>query len=227
MVPQIVGKERFFKAANDTISVRSLYTDKMIALHLEWDDRTKSIPGDDKARTIADEELTEDAIAVQFPMKISAGMEKPYFLMGDAAKPVNLWRWSSGTTQMPESVSILDAMGINDQQARDGDGGLSAKGAYKDGTWRVVLTRSRKTETTDKDLQFEEGRFIPIAFFAWDGSNSEAGSRHAMSTWYWLLLKPSTGAKPMIVAIVVALLIGGILVWWGRSATARREGMTP
>jgi DMSO reductase family type II enzyme heme b subunit len=227
MVPQIVGKERFFKTANDTISVRALYTDEKVALHLEWDDRTKSIPGDDKARTIADEELTEDSMAVQFPTKISAGMEKPYFLMGDAAKPVNLWRWSSGTTQVPESVAALDAKGIDDQQARDGDGGLAAKGAYRDGTWRVVLTRSRKTETTDRDVQFEEGRFIPIAFFAWDGSNSESGSRHAMTTWYWLLLKPSAGAKPMIAAIVVALLIGGILVWWGRSVAARRRDSAP
>ncbi len=222
MVPQIVGKERFFKTANDTVSVRALYNDQKVALHLEWDDRTKSIPGDDKAKSIADEELNEDAIAVQLPTTIPAGMEKPYFLMGSAAKPVNLWRWSSGTTEAAESVAILDAMGINEQVARDAAAaGLTAKGAYKDGTWRVVMTRPLTTEAKDKDLQFEEGRFVPIAFFAWDGSNSEVGTASAMTTWYWLLLKPSTGAKPMIAGIIVAILIGGMLLWWGRSAAAR------
>jgi DMSO reductase family type II enzyme heme b subunit len=222
MVPQIVGKDRFFKTANDTISVRALYNNDKISIHLEWDDRTKSIPGDAKAKSIAEEDLAEDAIAVQFPAALPKGMEKPYFLMGNAANPVNLWRWSSGATDKPESAVIVDARGIGDQEIRSDAPGFTAKGDYKDGAWRVVMTRSLKTEMADKDLQIEEGRFIPFAVFAWDGSNGESGTRHAMTTWYWLLLKPAAGAKPMIVAIVVALLTGGVLVWWGRSAAARR-----
>ena len=225
MVPQIVGKKRFFKAANDTVSVRALYNDTKVALHLEWDDRTKSIPGDAKAASIADEDLHEDAIAVQLPQTLPDGMEKPYFLMGDAAKPVNLWRWTSGTTEASESVALLDATGIGAQEARDAAAsGLTAKGSYKDGTWRLVMTRPLTTEAADKDLQFEEGRFVPIAFFAWDGSNSEAGTASTMTTWYWLLLKPSTGSKPMIAGIIVAILIGGILFWWGRGSAARGAG---
>ena len=222
MVPQIVGKDRFFTAVNDTISVRALYSDDKIAIHLEWDDRTKSVPGDAKAESIADEELGEDAVAIQLPPRIPSGMEKPYFLMGGAAKPVNLWRWSGGTTDKAEGVALLDAKGIGDQQERDAAAiGLTATGLYADGTWRVVMTRPRTTDTGDRDLQFAEGRFIPIAFFAWDGSNGEAGSRHAMTTWYWLLLRPATGAKPLIAALVVALLLGAVLLWWGRGAAAR------
>ncbi len=225
MVPQIVGKSRFFTTANDTVSVRALYNDKQIAIHLEWDDRTRSIPGDDKARSIADAELSEDAIAVQFPMTIPRGMEKPYFLMGDAAKPVNLWRWSSGTTEAPERITMLDATGIAAQEARDAAAtSVAAKGSYKAGTWRVVMTRPLRTETVDRDLQFEEGQFIPIAFFAWDGSNSESGTSHGMTTWYWLLLKPTAGAKPAISALIAVFLIGGILLWWGRGAAARNAG---
>jgi DMSO reductase family type II enzyme heme b subunit len=223
MVPQIVGKDRFFKTANDTVSVRALYNGNKIGVHLEWDDRTKSIPGDAKAKSIAEEELREDAIAVQVPVTLPTGMEKPYFLMGDAAKPVNLWRWSSGTTEKPESAVIIDAMGISEQIIRDAGPGFTAKGSYKDGSWRVVMIRPLKTESVDKDLQVEEGRFIPFAVFAWDGSNGESGTRHAMTTWYWLFLTPDAGAKPLITAIVVALLIGGVLVWWGYGATARRK----
>ena len=222
MVPQIVGKTRFFKTANDTLSVRALYNDKFVSLHLEWDDRTKSIPGDAEAMKISDEGMAEDAIAVQFPIKIPDGMEKPYFLMGSAAKPVTLWRWSSGAKDKPESAALIDAKGIGDQQPRD-TSPLTAKGSYKDGTWRVVMIRPLTTGEDNKDLQFVEGRFIPVAFFAWDGSNSEAGSQHAMTTWYWLLLKPSTGSRPMIAGILAVLLIGALLIWWGRGAVARSE----
>ncbi len=224
MVPQIVGKQRFFKTANDTVSVRAIYNDKNIALHLEWDDRTKSIPGDEKAKSIADEELGEDAIAVQFPVTIPKGMEKPYFLMGDAAKPVNLWRWSSGTTDNAESIAVIDATGIENQQQREEGASLAAKGSYKAGTWRVVMTRPLKTDATDKDIQFEEGRFVPVGFFAWDGSNSEQGTAHSMTTWYWLLLKPAASSRPLMIGILAALLIGGLLLWWGRSAASRNSG---
>ena len=223
MIPQIVGKERFFKTANDTVSVRAIYNDKNISIHLEWDDRTKSIPGDAKAISIADEKLGEDAIAVQFPVKTPKGMAKPYFLMGDAANSVNLWRWSGGTIENPESVALIDASGIENQQLRGATTGLVATGSYKAGTWRVVMIRSLKTESADKDIQFEQGHFIPIGFFAWDGSNSEQGTAHSMTTWYWLLLKPAANSRPLIMGIIAALLIGGLLFWWGRSATSRDD----
>ncbi|MBC8338467.1 MAG: c-type cytochrome [Alphaproteobacteria bacterium] len=224
LVPQIIAKPRFFKSANDSVSVRALYNDKRLSVLIEWDDRTKSIPGDEVAIKIADKGMSPDAIAVQFPVEIPAGMEKPYFLMGSDAKPVNLWRWSSGTTEKPESVALIDAAGITNQQPRDAaTSGLSAKGAYKDGTWRVAMTRLLTTSETAKDIQFAPGRFIPIAFFNWDGSNSEQGTKHTLTTWYWLLLQPEAGSKPLMAAIIVALLIGGALVWWGRSASAANK----
>ncbi|MCP5073678.1 MAG: c-type cytochrome [Rhodobacteraceae bacterium] len=221
MIPQIVGKERFFLAANDTVSVSALYNDERIAILLEWDDRTKSIPGDEKAASIADEELSEDAIAIQFPLTIPDGMEKPYFLMGNAAKPVNLWRWTSGAVDGPETATLIDASGIEDQKPREDSSALSASGSYKNGTWRVVMTRALETASPSEDLQFVEGRFVPIALFAWDGSNSETGTAHSMTTWYWLLMQPAADFKPLIYAILAALLIGGILFWWGLSVAAR------
>ena len=220
MLPQIVGEERFFTSANDTIRVRALYDNERIALHLEWDDRTKSIPGDAKAIPIADAELFEDAIAVQWPLNIPDGMEKPYFLMGNASKPVNLWRWSSGTSDAGETAVLIDAQGLGAQVARDG-GGLEARGSYKDGTWQVVMTRSLKTDTPESDLQFEGGRFVPVAFFAWDGSNSETATSLSMTTWYWILLKPAPSSKPLVYAILAGLLILFVLLWWGGNAARR------
>lgn len=226
MVPQIVGQDRFFRTANDTVSVRALYDDDQIAIHLEWDDRTKSIPGDDKAASIADEEIFDDAIAIQFPQTIPEGMEKPYFLMGDAANPVNLWRWTSGSTDAPQTASIIDAQGISSQVPREDSGGFSATGTYKNGTWRVVMTRSLTTATPENDLQFEEGRFVPIGFFAWDGSNSEVGTAHSMTTWYWLQLKPAKSSKPIIYGVIAALLTLAMLFWWA-TGVAKRDRKQP
>lgn len=230
MVPQIVGGERFFTTANDTITVRALFDDRQVAIHLEWDDRTRSIPGDEKAAAIAEGEPYQDAVAIQFPREIPKGMEKPYFLMGDAANPVTLWRWSSGTAESPQSATIVDAMGIGDQRPRQEGEGLSAAGSYRDGTWRVVMTRDLKTATPGTDLQFEEGRFVPVGFFAWDGSNGETGTAHSMTTWYWLQLKPAATSKPLIYAVLAAVIVFVVLAWWAAQAAARaraREGTTP
>ncbi|MHA1114387.1 MAG: ethylbenzene dehydrogenase-related protein, partial [Alphaproteobacteria bacterium] len=101
--------------------------------------------------------------------------------------------------------------------------GLAAKGVYKDGTWRVVLTRALTPLDADADLALEEGKFIPIAFSAWDGSNGEQGGAHTLSTWYWLLLEPKSGSKPIVAALIAIALIFGLLVFWARGATRREE----
>ena len=223
LVPQIIAKPRFFTPSNDTVTVRALYDEKSLALLLEWDDRTKSIPGDKTAETIAEGKLTEDAISVQLPVKIPDGMEKPYFAMGDAAGPVNLWHWSSGTTKSKPRFRLVDARGAKDVSERDAaKAGLNGKAVYKAGTWRVVMTRPL-TGDPEKDIRFEEGRFIPIAFSAWDGSNGEAGPKHTMTTWYWLLLKPPTGGRAITVALLVIVLIAAGEVWWARGAVRKRS----
>lgn len=222
LVPQIIGKDRYFLPSNDTISVRAAYNDKRVAILMEWDDRTRSIPGDESAEKIADAPIAEDGVAVQLPVLIPSEMEKPYFGMGDATHPVNIWYWKSGTKSAPESVSLLNSRGFKEIEKRDAAAtGLEAQASYADGTWKVLMVRPLLTKEPEKDIQFTEGKFIPVAFAAWDGSNnSEKGSKHTMTTWYWLLLKPETGSKPFIMGLLVALLSGGGLLWWARSASA-------
>jgi DMSO reductase family type II enzyme heme b subunit len=219
LVPQIIAEDRFFTPAHDSITARAFYDDKAVAMLLEWDDRTKSIPGDDKAKQIADEVLSPDMVAVQLPVTIPVSQEKPYFLMGDKAHPVNIWRWTSGSKETGEKISLMDATGPYEFAERDAaKSGLTASGAYKDGTWRVLMTRPLATGDASGDLQFIEGRYIPVAFANWDGSNSESESSHTVTSWYWLLLEPATGSRPLIAALIVVLLLAAAEIWWARSA---------
>jgi DMSO reductase family type II enzyme heme b subunit len=223
LIPQIIAEQRLFTPSNDTITVRAIYNEREIALLLVWDDRTKSIPGDAKAESIADPGIAEDAVAVQLPVRIPESSEKPYFGMGDAAHPVSLWQWTSGTANKSQDVKLINARGYKEMEVRDAAAaGVVANGSYRDGTWRVVIRRPLTTEESDKDIQFVEGAFIPIAFAAWDGSNGEKGSKHTMTTWYWLLLKPPKGAKPIVAALAVFFLIGASELWWARSAAAKK-----
>ncbi|MFQ5581059.1 MAG: ethylbenzene dehydrogenase-related protein [Mariprofundaceae bacterium] len=222
LVPQIIGKQRFFTPSNDTITVRALYNESKIAMLLEWDDRTRSIPGDEQAEKVADLPMSEDSVAVQLPVVIPTEMEKPYWGMGDATHPVNIWQWKSGSTEAPESIALANARGFAEIEKREvGDTGLQAKSSYDNGTWRVLFTRSLTTTDAENDLQFEGGKFIPVAFAAWDGSNSESGSKHTMTTWYWLLLKPAASSMPLIMALLIAGLLLGGLLWWARGASRK------
>lgn len=223
LVPQLIAKERFFTPSNDTITVRALYGGKDIALLIEWDDRTKSIPGDEQAEKISDPGIAEDRIAVQLPIEIPKGMEKPYFGMGDDAHPVNLWQWSSGATKTPQTVALANARGFGKLETRAAEAaGLKAKGSYRDGTWRVVMKRPLAVDDPKNDIRFVEGAFIPIAFSAWDGSNGEKDSRHTLTTWYWLLLEPPRGNRPLFAALGVFLLVVSGQAWWARSASGNR-----
>lgn len=223
LVPQIIGEERYFTPSNDTITVRAMYNNKSIAMLLEWDDRTKSIPGDDSAGKLADAPIAEDGVAVQLPVVIPKEMQKPYFGMGDDAHPVNIWHWKSGTTEAAETLGLMTSKGFKSIEKRDATGvGLKAKAVYSDGTWKALITRPLTTSAPEKDIQFVEGKFIPVAFAAWDGSNnSEKGSKHTMTTWYWLLLKPATGSKPIVLALLIAGLFVAGLLWWSRSAAKK------
>ncbi len=223
LVPQIIAEDRLFTPSNDTVTVRAYYDEERIALLLEWDDRTRSIPGDAQAESIAEPNISEDAIAVQLPVEIPEGMAKPYFAMGDAANPVNLWQWRSGTSDTAGSVALLNGRGFDDITLRDAaDVGLTATGIYLNGTWHVLMTRPLATQVAEQDLQFEVGAYIPIAFSAWDGSNGESGSRHTLTTWYWMLLTPATGARPIVTGLIVFFLILGGEVLWVRSASRRK-----
>lgn len=223
LVPQIIAKTRHFMPSNDTITVRSIFGADEIAILVEWDDRTLSLPGDEDAEKIAGTDISEDRVTIQLPITLSEGMEKPYFGMGDKDHPVNLWQWRSGTTSKNQSVFLRNATGFDTAIDQPIDS-LTAKGVYNDGTWRVLFKRRLTTGGTG-NLQFAEGIFIPMAFSVWDGSNGESGTKHTLTTWYWLLLEPASSLIPLIGSIIALLIVIGLELLWMKNGS--RQGAQP
>ncbi len=222
LVPQIIQKERFFSPSNDIIIVKAVFNDQDIAFLLEWDDRTKSVVGDKVAEGLAWGKLNPDAIAIQTPVEIPEFAEKPYFGHGDTSHGVSMLYWNSGGVDKPNVSKIFTATGAGKREESDASAaGFAMSASYKDGTWKVMMRRKLQTPNKGKDTQFEPGVYIPIAFANWDGSNGEGGSKHTMTTWYWLLLKPETGKKVVAYpAAVFLILVAGQLMFarYGRSA---------
>lgn len=209
LVSQIIEGDRWFKTTLESVYVRSMYNDKDIVILVEWDDRSNS-PLDKANEKFPENE--PDAMAIQLPTVIPTGMEKPYFLGGNADTPVVLWKWTNG-----KGAEVLSSKGILKQEKMsDENQVLSVSTSYKAGRWSALFKRSLKGSTED-DLTFEPGKYLPIAFNGWDGSNGEKNEQRAISIWYWILLEPP---KTMTVYLFPAFI--GLLIAAGEVALIKK-----
>ena len=217
LAPNIIKEPRLFFSLNDTVTVRTLYNDKDVAIRVDVDDRTFSVPGDklEQQYRLDDVTPTRDAVAIQLPVKIPTTSEKPWFRHGDRKLGVNMWHWTAPSVEpkADEQVALLDASGPDKPpKPRADQSGLSGRGTWKDGQWSVVFRRALKTENT-ADIQFEKARYIPISFANWDGLRGEKGGRHSFTGWYWLLFEPRPNLAFIYGAPVgLGLLAGGLFL---------------
>jgi DMSO reductase family type II enzyme heme b subunit len=236
LVGQVIHKPRWFTPAVSGVWVQAVHDGTALAMRVSWDDRSRSpdsawleFTGRVLASVASDDStplalaLWPDRLAVQFPVALPEdpqAMERPYFLMGSATQPVYQWRWTSGFQQDTLSVAAggAGAAGLARGIERFDpmvDATLGAQAVYDQGEWRVVFTRSLATADTSNQLQFRAGRAIPVAFFAWDGSNGETGHRMAVSSWYFLSLDTPTPPRVFVspvLAMVVTLGLGLMVV---------------
>ena len=114
----------------------------------------------------------------------------------------------------------MKASGLGTAQPHEADSqSLSGQAVFQDGEWKVVFKRGLVTKDPDNDIQLEPGRFIPVAFSAWDGHNGEEGSLRAVSTWYLLYLEPPPSPYRWLQVFAVMGMVGiaeGLLLWWIR-----------
>jgi DMSO reductase family type II enzyme heme b subunit len=215
LVPNIIKEERFFTPLADAVSVRAVYNDERISFLLELNDRTDSRPGEEVSEGIQDAELTmfADAFALQFPQQesfaTSPTVVKPLYRHGDKKHATTIWYWNAGSIEPEQKARsvLIDANGPDQELKFRQSSDLAASGQWREGQWKVMFTRPRKN-SDQPDVDFDEGRFIPISFANWDGSNGEVGSRHTLTTWYWLVLPPQANLlRVMGIPITVALLL--------------------
>ena len=205
LVGQIVIEPRQFNPSIDSVTAKSFYNDNEVAFLFQWDDRTKTLPREDDKTG----ETVEDAITVQFPVKVPKGPTdpKPYFIWGDGRRPVYLWHWKIAEA---DKISEMNAKGIDNASVQESQSQIQVGGVYEDGRYRLWVKRALKTEDKN-DLQFEPGTFIPIAFSVWDGANGDVKSKRAISTWYTFVLDPVPSNKRFVYPPLVALISVGFL----------------
>ncbi len=215
LVGQIVIDPRQFNPSIDSVTAKSFYNDSEIAFLFTWDDRTKTLPQVDDETG----ETVEDALAIQFPVKISEGPTdpKPYFIWGDR-RPVYLWSWRVAE---PSTVIEMNAKGIDKATVQSTQGPIQAEGVYRDGQYQLWVKRSLTTEDRN-DVQFTPSVFIPIAFSAWDGANGDIKTKRAISTWYTFVLDPVPSNKRFVYPPLIALISVGLLFGL-RSSVQRRQ----
>ncbi|MBI4608454.1 MAG: c-type cytochrome [Candidatus Rokubacteria bacterium] len=195
---QVIVDPRNFNPSIDMLTVRAVYSDTEIAFHLTWDDPTASKP-DPAGKTFADE------VALQFPLRFPQGDERPYVLLGDGSNPVHLLRWTSDG-----GVGEANASGLGKLTPQTGEAvQAGGKVVFADGQYRLVIKRPRVTQDPN-DLQFPIGRFLSVAFMAWDGGAGETGSKMAFSSWYYLRLEEPGSKKPYIIPPLVVLVTAAL-----------------
>jgi DMSO reductase family type II enzyme heme b subunit len=191
LMGQVIIDPRQFNPAVDLLVVRGVYNDQEIAFHLTWDDPNQSAPDPGK-------KLFADAVSLQFPSKLVAGTERPYFLMGDSSDSVYLLRWEGG------KAGDASANGPSKIKALDG-GDVVSKTIYQNGQYRVVIKRPLAGKGEERPT-FKPSEFLPVAFHAWDGGAGESGTRMALTSWYYLRLEPPQSTRRFVVPPVVAIL---------------------
>ena len=235
---QVIIEPRLFDPTVTAVFVKSMHNGEEVAILLTWHDPSLSLATVDEAgdedAAVSDEEqgasMLGDALAVQFPTKISEGAERPHFLMGDARRAAYAWVWEASPSPSPElregvSAKVREgrAKGMTRFQEQPADAqDLRGRIAYADGRYQLLVHRSLLTKDKN-DLQLEPGAFIPIGFAALDGWNGEVGTRRSISTWYYLLLEKPASRRPYFLALAGALLMIAVQFAARRSLRRRSE----
>jgi DMSO reductase family type II enzyme heme b subunit len=213
---QMMAGTRNYSPSIQGVWVRALYNDREIALLVRWHDRFPDAGLPDAGQDAA----LADAFAVQLPAELPEGDERPYFVFGDQAHPVNLWTWNGAASTVSEDL----AQGVGTQAAQETQN-LQGSAAYSDGEYTLVLRRDLQTGD-EQDLQFELGRFIPIAFIASDGWRDEDLASGAISSWFSIYLEKPVAAVTYAwipAAAGLTILLEALTVWSVRRRARQQE----
>jgi DMSO reductase family type II enzyme heme b subunit len=223
LVGQVIWKPRWFAPTVNGVWVQALHNGRDLAVRVTWHDPSQSpdstwrgwrarmaraMSGDDStAGPVDSTSPLPDRLVIEFPQHQTEGMERPHFLMGSAEQPVYLWQWESAPRAASEVLAKgpdhLEPMSVPSES-------LIATSTYDHGEWRVQFVRSLATADSTDRLQFLPGRPIPMAIFAWDGSNGETGTKMAVASWVAIYLGEPARALTIVWPLLAMLGTGGL-----------------
>lgn len=233
---QVLAAPRWQNPSIDLVTVRAMYNEQDIAFQIIWDDPFKDVIHDQSQEletsamaqvgafssfvnandTIPRKlETFRDSLALQFPIKLVEGTKKPHFFRGKVSDPVHLWTWKSdlqakGENSVEEAVARGWKQPIKVQKPEEQQ--VQGEAVWDQGRWHLLMTRPLLTDDRN-DVQFTEGKFIPMAVNVWDGSNGEHGLIMSLSTWYFVLLKAPTPFSVYLYGIFAALAMAGLIFY--------------
>jgi len=139
-----------------------------------------------------------DAVALQLPVQAAEGVAKPYFLFGDAQKPVDLWFLDLASQRVRQYVGrgsgSLTALAAGEVQA---------SASYASGEWSAVFVRNLRSSD---GLSFAEGQYVPVSLSVWDGTARERGNRRGLTQWFYVYLPPRE--KPGVLGPMLRAALG-------------------
>ena len=227
---QIIVKPRWFAPTVDGVWVQAMHDGERLALRLRWNDPSKSPDAlwnewhgrmqtaMANADSVPFAPHGPDLFTVQFPAR-DVGGERPFFLGGTTRRPVYLWRWTSNPDRSEEAIGTK----FGTATPRAGAPQLAHVASFTDGQWRLQLTRPLVSSDSAAAPSLPEGRAIPIAFFAADGSNGEDVVRSSVSSWYSLYLDVPTPPRVYAAPLLAVALTAGLGAVAVRNAQRRRE----
>jgi len=143
-----------------------------------------------------------DAVAIQWPATPPEGVTKPYFLFGDAQKPVDLW-FLDLAGQRVRQFNGRGSAGLTPIEGAE----VTGQGSYAEGAWSALFVRALRSTS---GASFAEGQYLPVAFSVWDGTARERGNRRGLTQWFYVYLPPRekpSAAAPMAKAAGTVLLL--------------------
>ena len=218
---QITRGERNFKPKVDNLWVMSNWSEEENAVYylVEYHNRFLSV-----------DPAFPDAVAMQWPGQLGDlyGAEKPYFIYGDAKKPVDVWKANFtvkdyNDTNAPNpngydlDVSVKELVGrgfdaISDKETPGGVTVVNSK--YHQGRVKIMFKRSLTTENPDKtDVQIPVKAFIPLSFMQWSGWDKEHDEHMAISTWCYTILEPDNPASMVYMPPILGVAFFGFQMW--------------
>jgi hypothetical protein len=139
---------------------------------------------DDHPPTIRD--LYPYAWADVYPDEVLGATDaRPYTGALGVENPISRGRASPVLDQMAEGWGSMTVK--PDQHAL-------GKGVWRDGTWRVVITRPMVSDDVNAPRLLPGDRTV-VAFAAWEGGNREVGSRKSWSPWVPLVISGAPARK--------------------------------